>query len=519
MELGRGRRAATSSPDANTPERWPMSRKSESDAWIWGLALGYFAFYIPYSALTKALSNGELPGMQGRVSGFELLPATVITTALAMPVIITLLGWWKHVDSRRVLGLWIPVPSAGSAVSGLAFAVIIATTTLAYTFEGISIVFALLLMRGGVLILAPVIDTLSRRRLRASSWGALALSFLALAIALADVGSYQLSVAAVINLALYLAGYFFRLRLITRAGKSEFEHSSYRYFVEEQMVAMPVLLGVPALLALIGGEGIPGEIRRGFTTFLFSEAAGFALMIGVLYAALGTFGTLIYLNRRENSFSVPVNRSASLLSGVAAAFLLSLVAGQAAPRPSQLASAAIIIAAVFLLGSRTRASARGRDRIVLFVCDGNRARSPIAEAICNSEIGGMVVGSLPPGASLRAVSAGLEMKLGSPMKPEAKAALRALGIEPGAHAAKAVSEDMVRRAELVFCFTAAQRAGLVERYPWAAARILLLDPSGDIREPRAGDADDFAAVAGIVRERVRTALADPVLLGTAEAVP
>ena len=37
------------------------------DEWrIWLMALGYFAFYIPYSALTKALSLGLLPGMSGQ---------------------------------------------------------------------------------------------------------------------------------------------------------------------------------------------------------------------------------------------------------------------------------------------------------------------------------------------------------------------------------------------------------------------------------------------------------------------
>ncbi len=33
----------------------------------WGLALGYFAWYVPYSALTKALSSGILPGFRGAV--------------------------------------------------------------------------------------------------------------------------------------------------------------------------------------------------------------------------------------------------------------------------------------------------------------------------------------------------------------------------------------------------------------------------------------------------------------------
>ena len=125
---------------------------------IWGLALGYFIFYIPYSALTKSLSDGQLPGMEGSVSGFELLPATVIAVAITMPLITTMMGWWKYLGHRKILGLTIPCPNRWTFLSGISFAVIIATTTLAYTFSGISIVFALLLMRGGVLILAPIVD-------------------------------------------------------------------------------------------------------------------------------------------------------------------------------------------------------------------------------------------------------------------------------------------------------------------------------------------------------------------------
>ena len=59
--------------------------------------------------------------------------------------------------------------------SGLATAVIIGTTTLNYTSAGISILLALLLMRGGVLAIAPVVDALSGRRIRPQSWVALAL--------------------------------------------------------------------------------------------------------------------------------------------------------------------------------------------------------------------------------------------------------------------------------------------------------------------------------------------------------
>ena len=59
---------------------------------IWVLAFGYFAFYIPYSALTKALSKGWLPGSVGPVPGLLILPATVIATSGMLLAFLVLSG-------------------------------------------------------------------------------------------------------------------------------------------------------------------------------------------------------------------------------------------------------------------------------------------------------------------------------------------------------------------------------------------------------------------------------------------
>ncbi len=316
---------------------------------IWGLAFGYFILYLPYCALIKAITTGLLPGWQGPVSGFELLPATVIATAVVVPVIITAMGWWKYAGRREILGLSIPFPSRWTFLSGLCFAVIIGTTTLAYTFNGVSILLALLMLRGGVLILAPIVDGLFKREVRWFSWTALALSFAALAVALTDVQSYQMTVIAVLNTAAYLTGYMLRLPCMTWLAKSEDKKATYRYFVEEQMVAMPVLVMVPAIFALIGQGEIMGDLRRGFTTSLDSELIGPALLVGVLYAGLCVFGTLIYLDRRENTFCIPLNRCMSLLSGVSASYALAFLFQQAPPSHAQLLGAGLILTAILFL--------------------------------------------------------------------------------------------------------------------------------------------------------------------------
>src|SRR5262245_28323492 len=152
------------------------------DRRIWGLALGYFFFYIPYSAMTKVLSQGLLSGDGAPVPGFVLLPATTIATTVGLLAMITAASGWSHLGRRRLAGLSLPIPRLSTFGSGLATAAIIATTTLNYTFGGISILLALLLMRSGVLILAPIVDFAFGRRVGPYSWAALGLSLTAILV-------------------------------------------------------------------------------------------------------------------------------------------------------------------------------------------------------------------------------------------------------------------------------------------------------------------------------------------------
>src|SRR5271156_6098341 len=75
-----------------------FSLRIENQRWIWLLGLGYFAFYIPYTALTKALSLGLLPGMTGPVSGSRILPATAVATSVALIAIPNMTGLAKSPD-------------------------------------------------------------------------------------------------------------------------------------------------------------------------------------------------------------------------------------------------------------------------------------------------------------------------------------------------------------------------------------------------------------------------------------
>lgn len=316
---------------------------------IWWYAFGYFALYVPYSALTKALSDGRIPG-QGRLSGFVLLPVLGIGSMVANWLAISALDWWRFAGRRRVLGVAIPWPGGWTFVAGLCTALIIPTTSMAYTFTGVSIVFIMLLMRGGVLIIAPVVDLVSGRRVHWYSWSALLLALAALWVGFAGRG-YAITAVALANAGVYVTAYFVRLRAMSRLTKSDDLAGRMRYFVEEQIVAPPVNVLLLGLLALVGANEAMLQTRAGFTSFLAAAplAVGLTFLAGLLSQITGICGTLTLMDRRENTFCVPVNRASSVLSGIAASLLLWWIAGARPPAPSEYAGAALIIAAMLVL--------------------------------------------------------------------------------------------------------------------------------------------------------------------------
>ncbi|WP_254614759.1 MULTISPECIES: hypothetical protein [unclassified Myxococcus] len=278
-----------------------------------------------------------------------------------MFVFLTLKRWWRFAGHRKVLGLRVPSPGPWTFLSGMCSAAIIGTTTLAYTLEGTSIVFMMLLMRGGVLVLAPVVDVLSRRRVRWPSWVALGLSFSAVVVASGTDARATMTVVAMVDVGVYLLSYFIRLRAMSRLAKSEDKSLSTRYFVEEQMVATPFLVLVLAGVALWGGSAAAQDIREGFTGMFARGRLLEEVLVGLLSQGTGIFGGLILLDARENAFSVPVNRASSVLSGVVATVGLSLFLGLPGVGTRELLGAALVMVAMSVLAVPTVLAARRRE--------------------------------------------------------------------------------------------------------------------------------------------------------------
>ncbi|HYK04636.1 MAG TPA: hypothetical protein VE974_22985 [Thermoanaerobaculia bacterium] len=494
------------------------------------MALGFLFFYTPYAALSKAVTAGLVPGVPEGLLGFEILPAAILGTVLTVPLIITMVGWWKYASFRRFAGIPIPVTTPAIALSGFGLALIIGSTTIAFTFKGISIVLALLLMRGGLLIMGPIIDSVFGRNVRWFSWAALAISFCALVVSLAAAKDFSLPLVAALNLGIYLTGYALRTPCMTALAKVTDRTVTRSYFVQEVLVTIVLLPLIPLLAAFLGSGATSLALRRGFTTFWTMHPAAVlpVMLIGVFYASHNIFGTLIYLDRRENTFCVPLFCGASFLAGFSSVLLLSRLTDFPAPPSSQLISSAMIIAALLLLspahhrledawafvrGRALRGATVAPDRYaILFVCRGNTCRSPMAAAIANAEIA-LRLGLSPDEVlrgPVRADSAGLKPRTGSAMDESSQAALRELTITAPAHTARPITGDEVASADVIYCMTEEQRDELLELYPAAAAKTRRLDPAADIPEPTGAAQQVYLDVARHIQAMVRMHVATGV---------
>lgn len=115
------------------------------------------------------------------------------------------------------------------------------------------------------------------------------------------------------------------------------------------MVATPALVLILGTLALIDANPFMHNLRVGFTSFLDGPLVGVTLLIGLCSQGTGIFGGLVLLDKRENSYSVPVNRCASVLAGVVASYALVLWRDAEAPSWHELVGVAFIVQAILFL--------------------------------------------------------------------------------------------------------------------------------------------------------------------------
>lgn len=322
--------------------RVPWMRRLDLRVFLYGF--GYFACYLPYAAITKGLTSSSMSGAEVS-TGLSLLPLGTLASALGMAVFLLASGLYRHTIPA---GRRFPVLRAGAVFSGLATAVVLVSTTLSYTFASSSVPFVMVLMRGGVLLLAPIIDWITGRVIPWYAWVALTLSGAAIAlVTLGEGGGGEVSLGLGVVLASYLGAYVVRLLAMSRMAKTQDVKAGYRFFAEEQMVATPAALMLLALVALFSDGTVGDELRRGFLLDL--PHPFFTVVLGLLSQGTGIFGALVLLDARGNASSVPINRAASIVAGLGAGVVLALIFGVPLPTLREWIACGLLVLAVWLL--------------------------------------------------------------------------------------------------------------------------------------------------------------------------
>jgi drug/metabolite transporter (DMT)-like permease len=293
-------------------------------------------------------------GLGRPLTGLETLPASLIISMVLTYLFIWLSGWHRDANAVTVAGRRIPVPTKYTLMSGFGTALVLFTVPLSFTFQGVSIPFIQLLMRGDILIIAPLVDIMFGRKVRWWSWVALVMVLAALGITLSDRGGFNLPPLAILTVVLYTIGYFIRLAVMTKVSKSGDPASVRRYFVEEKVIALPLSVAVLAAISASGIGNQAGELGWGFLSVWTDPVIVPLIGIGVTLTVISVFAIVILLDPRENAFCVPMERAASLVAGVGGSLLLAWFWGLREPRPAELIGAAILIAAIVLLSLAPR---------------------------------------------------------------------------------------------------------------------------------------------------------------------
>lgn len=327
------------------------------------IVLAYFLSYVPNVLLTRLATTGVNPARGRPLTGLETLPSSLLINLVLTCLFIAISGWHRDAHTRAIAGLRLPMPTRYTLVSGIGSAFVLFTVPLSFTFTDVSIPFIQLLMRGDILLIAPLVDLLYRRRVRWWSWAALVLVSVALLLVVRQRGGFHLPPLAIATVVLYTIGYFLRLAVMTHVAKRGDPATVRGYFVEEKIVALPLSVIALAGLVATGIGSQADELRWGFVNVWSDPVLWPMIGVGVTLTIVSVFAAIILLDPHENSYCVPLERSASLLAGLVTAWLLHWMVGHPAPTGIEMLGAALLIAAITLLASaprfaRSRSAAR-----------------------------------------------------------------------------------------------------------------------------------------------------------------
>jgi hypothetical protein len=327
------------------------------------LCIGYFVFYVITGITVKYFLSHGMEGME------FLVYSTAGGSLIVFPVVVGL-KWYRLASNRtvRFAGLDVPSELAYIIPSGICTAVVIPTTTLMYTLP-ITVMVAMTMMRGSVIVISRVVDAIQIRQGILDKKVYLEEN-LAVASALAGVGVHIFygarekggfdfvgDTAAMTIFISYIASYALRIYLMnyfknTRGKGIKLDNKGF--FALEQFAATATLvLGTAAVLVLVHGEERVELVRGAITNPI--DGWGWATLAGTAFGAAAFFSVFLFMFKgRTATFAGLVNRLTSLIAGTTATIGSWLFFSGRRPSPQDWEALAFILIAVALLAKAER---------------------------------------------------------------------------------------------------------------------------------------------------------------------
>ncbi len=344
-----------------------LKSKEGSTARLLELCGGYFLFYVVYTVATKYLTGPAKAGLPG-VDQVELLIYSTVGGSLIC-LLVVLFGRWARMESTNMIN-WGPIRFPMEYLyiipSGVCTAVVIPTTTLMYTLLR-SVMVAMLIMRGSIIIVSRLIDALQikqgilHKKVYWEEEVAVVFAICAVGVQLffvKDAGGGDLfhNATAMMVLGSYLTAYFIRIYIMNyyknTRGKGCKQNNKAFFAVEQVSASATILVTLLVVMSLpAAGSALIDSLQRNY--WLHTPYVGGEVLTGTAYGIVAFFSVFIFMFKgRTATFAGLSNRLTSLIAGTVATLLFALLFKGKYPKTADWLSLVFIFVAV---GFMTRA--------------------------------------------------------------------------------------------------------------------------------------------------------------------
>ncbi|KAA0209989.1 MAG: hypothetical protein OZ913_03365 [Ignavibacteriaceae bacterium] len=334
--------------------------KDSSTAGLIRLCIGYFTFYVLTGVLVKYFQGSKELGLPD-FSGIEyLVYSTLGGTAFALSIVFALKWYRFESESYINIGpLKLPREVYYIIPSGICTAVVIPTTTLLYSLP-ISVMVAMVIMRGSVIVISRVVDAIQikqgllKKKVYLEENLAVVFAILGVSTNLFFVGEGEFefvgNFAAMAILISYILAYSLRIYIMnyyknTRTSKVKQDNKAF-FGLEQIFATLTMLLVFLGLIYFAGSEnGVTFQFRETVTN---ARSDWFwAVLAGVPFGAVAFFSVFIFMYKgRTATFAGLVNRLTSLLAGTTATLIFAFFISGKYPDKSEWLSLIFILVAV-----------------------------------------------------------------------------------------------------------------------------------------------------------------------------